>query len=175
LLYREVILVAWENLNMSKKYLRIGDSDYEGPEPFPYRLHAYAFLECAEFAILGIRQNGGSEPNMMQNAPLAHLIAHSVEMFLKLSLYKTGSNEKDLKAFQLRHNLNNLKDECEKRGVVFSEDVKLMIDSLSPIHEHHKLRYTAFVEDPIWLPYNPSEMIELTRKLIGASHPEQQA
>jgi hypothetical protein len=54
-------------------------------------------------------------------------------------------------------------------------DVKLMIDSLSPIHEHHKLRYTAFVEDPIWLPYNPSEMIELTRKLIGASHPEQQA
>ncbi len=160
---------------MSKKFLRSGDSNYEGPEPFAYRLHAYAFLECAELAILGIRQNGNSKPNMLQNAPLTHLIAHSVEMFLKLALYKTGSNEQDLKAFQLRHNLINLKEKCENHGVIFSEDVKLMIDSLSPIHEHHKLRYTAFVEEPICLPYNPSEMVELTKKLIGASHPDQKA
>lgn len=140
-----------------------------------YRLHASAFLQCAEFAISGIRQNGQAEPNMMQNAPIVHLICHSVEMFLKLALYKTGSNDKDLRAFELRHNLMNLKDKCEAHGVTFSEDVTTLIDALSPLHEKHKLRYLTFIEQPIWLPYNPSEMIEITKKLVTASHPSQTA
>lgn len=160
---------------MSQRYLHVGDTDYTGPEPFAYRLHAFAFLECAEFAISGIRQKGQAEPNMMQNAPIVHLICHAVEMFLKLALYKTGSNDKDLKAFQLRHNLKKLKNKCEIHGVVFSTEVAEMIDSLSPLHEQHKLRYTAFINEPIWLPFNPSEMIELTKKLIGASHPSRSA
>ncbi len=160
---------------MSQRYLHVGDPDYNGPEPFAYRLHAFAFLECAEFAISGIRQKGQAEPNMMQNAPIIHLICHAVEMFLKLALYKTGSNDKDLKTFQLRHNLKNLKNKCKTHGVVFSADVAEMIDSLSPLHEQHKLRYTAFTDEPIWLPFNPSEMIELTKKLITASHPSRSA
>lgn len=112
---------------------------------------------------------------MMQNAPIVHLICHSVEMFLKLALYKTGSNDKDLRAFELRHNLMNLKDKCEAHGVTFSEDVTTLIDALSPLHEKHKLRYLTFIEQPIWLPYNPSEMIEITKKLVTASHPSQTA
>lgn len=160
---------------MSKDYLRSTDANYIGPVPFAYRLHAYAFLQCAEFAISGIRQNGQAEPNMMQNAPIVHLICHSVEMFLKLALYKTGSDDKDLKVVDLRHNLANLKEKCETRGVKFSNDVSVMIDALSPLHEQHILRYLAFVEQPIWLPYNPSEMIEITKKLVTASHPSQTA
>ncbi|MEL7189761.1 MAG: hypothetical protein AAGK17_09450 [Pseudomonadota bacterium] len=160
---------------MSQDYLRSTDGNYDGPEPMAYRLHADAFLQCAEFAIFGIRQSGQDEPNMMQNAPIVHLICHSVEMFLKLALYKTGSDEKDLRAFKLRHNLTNLKGKCVAHGVTFSEDVAALIDTLSPLHEKHKLRYSAFIEQPIWLPYGPSEMVEITRKLIGASHPSQTA
>jgi hypothetical protein len=160
---------------MSADYLYSTNENYDGPEPMAYRLHAHAFLQCAEFAIYGIRQNGQADSNMMQNAPIVHLICHSIEMFLKLALYKTGSNDDDLKAFALRHNLTNLKGECEAHGVSFSEDVTAMIDALSPLHEKHKLRYLAFIEQPIWLPFNPQEMIELTKELVGASHPNQTA
>lgn len=160
---------------MPSDYLYSGDPDYDGPEPMAYRLHAYAFLECAEFALSGIRERGQTEPNMMQNAPIVHLICHSIEMFLKLALYKTGSSDRDLKTFELRHNLTNLKKKCESRGVTFSEGVAKMIDSLSPLHEAHKLRYTAFIESPIWLPFNPSEMIDLTKNLVTASSPSQRA
>ena len=160
---------------MSSDYLYSGDADYDGPEPMAYRLHANAFLECAEFALSSIRERGQTKPNMMQNAPIVHLICHSIEMFLKLALYKTGSNDRDLKTFELRHNLTNLKEKCENRGVVFSDSVAKMINALSPLHEAHKLRYTAFVEAPIWLPFSPSEMIDLTRNLVTASHPNQRA
>ena len=160
---------------MSSDYLYSGDADYDGPEPMAYRLHANAFLDCAELALFGISKRGQTESNMMQNAPIVHLICHSIEMFLKLALYKTGSNDRDLRTFDLRHNLTNLKEECENRGVVLSDDVAKMIDALSPLHEAHKLRYTAFVEAPIWLPFNPSEMIDLTKNLVTASHPSQRA
>ena len=160
---------------MSEHYLRVGDPRYGGPEPMAYRLHAHAFLECAEFAIAGISQNGQKEPSMMQNAPIVHLICHAVEMFLKLALYKTGSNDNDLKTLELRHNLTNLRKKCESKGIDFSDDLEKMIDSLSPIHEKHKLRYFAFVEEPIWLPFNPTEMIELAKSLLTASHPSQTA
>ncbi|MEM7545277.1 MAG: hypothetical protein AAF367_07060 [Pseudomonadota bacterium] len=160
---------------MTNDYLYLGDERYAGPEPMPYRLHALAFLQCAEFAISGIRHERSAEPNMMQNAPIIHLICHAVEMFLKLALYKTGSNDRDLRAFELRHNLKNLKEKCESYRVRFSPDVVAMVDALSPLHEQHKLRYTAFVEEPIWLPFNPSEMIEITKKLITASHPGRSA
>lgn len=158
---------------MSSNYLYSGDVNYDGPEPMAYRLHASAFLECAEFALSGIRERGLKESNMMQNAPIVHLICHSIEMFLKLVLYKTGSNNRDVMAFELRHNLTNLKEKCEDRGVVFSDSVAKMIDALSPLHETHKLRYMAFVEAPIWLPFCPSEMIDLTKNLATASHPSQ--
>ncbi len=108
---------------MSSDYLYSGDADYHGPEPMAYRLHAGAFLECAELALSGIRERGQTEPNMMQNAPIVHLICHSIEMFLKLALYKTGSNDRDLKTFELRHNLTKLKEKCENRGVVLSDSV----------------------------------------------------
>ena len=160
---------------MSSGYLYSGDVDYDGPEPMAYRLHANAFLECAEFALSGIRGRGQEQPNMMQNAPIVHLICHLIEMYLKLALYKTGSKDRDLKTFALRHNLTNLKEKCEYRGVLFSDSVAKMIDALSPLHEAHKLRYTAFVEAPIWLPFSPSEMIDLTKKLVTASHPSQKA
>ena len=160
---------------MTGKYLHLGSEEYDGPEPFLYRLHASAFLECAELAVFAIHKKYNSKPNMMQNVPIVYLICHSIEMFLKLALYKTGLKDKELKLFDMRHNLTNLKTKCENNGVVFSEDVSSMIDSLSPLHTGHKLRYSAFVEDPVWLPFNPSEMIELTRKLIGASHPSQSA
>lgn len=160
---------------MSEKYLRPSDEGYNGPEPMAYRLHAYAFLQCAEFAISGIRQSGKAEPDMMQNSPIVHLICHAIEMFLKLALYKTGHNDSDLKAFSLRHNLLALKAKCESVGVTFSEDVAKMIEVLSPLHENHKLRYLAFVEEPIWLPFTPSEMIDLTKDLVTVSHPSQTA
>lgn len=158
---------------MSENYLRVGDARYNGPEPMAYRLHAYAFVECAEFAISGIRQKGRKQPNMMQNAPIVHLICHAIEMFLKLALYKTGSNDNDLKAFELRHNLKNLKEKCEDNGVSFSDDLRKMINSLSPLHEKHVLRYSAFIDEPVWLPFNPTEMVELTKSLVTASHPSQ--
>jgi hypothetical protein len=160
---------------MAKKYLYLGDSNYKGPEPMAYRLHAIAYVQCAEFALIGIRQKDQTESNMMQNAPIIHLICHSIEMFLKLALYKTGSEYKDLKTLKLRHNLTNLKNKCELQGVVFTGDVIKMIDLLSPLHVEHKLRYSAFIEVPIRLPFSPSEMIELTKRLITASGPSQTA
>ncbi len=65
-----------------------------------------------------------------------------IEMFLKLALYKTGHNDRDLKTFSLRHNLLALKAKCESVGVTFSEDVAKMIEVLSPLHENHKLKQT---------------------------------
>ena len=158
---------------MTKKYLNVVSSEYAGPEPMAYRLHAYAFLQCAEYAIRGYRSKHATEPNMMQNAPLVHMICHAVEMFLKLAVYKTGSTDQDLKALQLRHNLVNLKASCEQNGVAFSAEVSQMIEALSPLHARHVLRYTAFVDEPVWLPFTPEEMIELAKKLVTASHPSQ--
>jgi hypothetical protein len=158
---------------MAKRYLRIDDPKYAGPEPMPYRLHADAFLRCAEYAIEGYRTKHQSDPNMMQIVPIVHLICHAIEMFLKLALYKTGSDERDLKTLDLRHNLSELKRSCEKAGNTFSDDVSNMIDSLSPLHQKHSLRYTAFIDPPVWLPFNPEEMIDLSRNLTGISHPSQ--
>ncbi|MFN4156718.1 MAG: hypothetical protein ACK4HF_18930 [Paracoccaceae bacterium] len=158
---------------MAKGYLRIGDPDYVGPEPLAYRLHADAFLRCAEYAIEGYRIKHQSDPNMMQNAPIVHLICHAIEMLLKLALYKTGSSDREQRSLAVRHNLSKLKGSCEEAGCTFSDDVSRMIDSLSPLHQKHSLRYTAFTDPPVWLPFNPGEMIELSRKLIGISHPSQ--
>ena len=160
---------------LNKKYIYSDDPDYMGPNPMTYRLHAIAFLECAENSIMGYREKHQADPNPMQCAPLFHLICHAIEMLLKLALYKTGSSHKDLKAFQLRHNLSNLKDLCEEAGVVFSSDVVKMVETLSPLHEKHKLRYTAFEDEPVWLPFNPMEMIKLAKLLVTASHPSQSA
>ena len=111
----------------------------------------------------------------MENVPIVHLVCHATEMFLKLALYKTGSDDSDLRAFRLRHNLKKLKEECEGRGVQFSADVVKMIDALSPLHENHTLRYSAFVEEPVWLPFDPSEMVEIAKKLVTAAHPSRTA
>ena len=160
---------------MTSDYLRLGDARYTGPEPFVYRLHALSYLKCARHAIEGHRLEHGSDPTMWQNVPIIHLICHAIELFLKLALYKTGSDDKELKAFNLRHSLRGLANECEKRGVNFSDDVEQLIAALSPLHEKHALRYTAFTDEPVWLPFNPSEMIEISMKLIMASHPSKSA
>ena len=160
---------------MSNDYLRLGDPKYSGPEPFVYRWHALSYLNCARHAIEGHRLEHGSDPTMQQNVPIIHLICHAIEMFLKLALYKTGSDDKALKAFNLRHSLRGLADECKCRGFTFSSDVVQLIDALSPLHEKHALRYTAFTDEPVWLPFNPSEMIEISMKLITASHPSKSA
>jgi hypothetical protein len=158
---------------MSYKYS--GDPTYNGPNPATYRLHAYHFLMCAKYAISGHEAATGRAPSMMLNAPLVHLICHAVEMFLKLALYKTGTDERALKDSSVRHNLIELRKRCEGAGVTFSADVLGMIDSLSPIHADHRLRYTAFQDAPIWLPFNPSEMIEIASKLVTAAHTSQSA
>ena len=156
-------------------YLRLDDPDYNGPDPMSYRLHAWHYLLCAEYSIKGYKDQHQTEPNMMLNVPLLFLISHAVEMLLKSALYKSGSSDSDWKSIDLRHNLSALMANCEAVGVVFNNELKVMINALSPLHSSHALRYTAFGDKIKWLPFSPSEMIELARKLIGASHPSQRA
>jgi len=161
------------NSSEQKRYMYSGDPEYVGPPPMLYRWHAIAFLNRAEDAIAGYRQKHDSDPSPPQCVPIVHLICHAVEMLLKLALYKTGSKQRDLSALQLRHNLAALQKECEAVGVHFSADVSTMIEALSPLHVEHSLRYTVFETGGRWLPYNPEEMIELSKKLITAASPAQ--
>lgn len=138
-----------------------------------YRWHAISFLLCAEDSIVGYRLKHESDPTPQQTVPIVHLICHAIEMLLKLALYKTGSNDNRLRKFERRHNLLQLMRECEISGVEFSSEISTMIESLSPLHEDHTLRYSAFEKGPFQLPFNPVEMIELAKKLLTAAHPSQ--
>ena len=155
------------------EYLYSEDTRYAGPVPTMYRWHALSFLKCAEYSIAGYRQAHNSDPSPQQSVPIVYLICHAIEMLLKLALYKTGSNDRDLRTSRVRHNLSELKEKCEIAGVQFSPDVAEMIEALSTLHADHSLRYAAFENGPYWLPYNPEEMIALARCLITAAHPSQ--
>ncbi len=158
---------------MTHDYLRIGDPRYTGPEPFAYRLQAFGYLTCARCAIEGHRSKHGREPVLWEKLPIMQLICHAAEMFLKLGLYKTGSDDNELKSLELRHNLRNLADKCKSRGVVFSNDLETLIDVLSPLHAEHAFRYRVFDDAPIPMPFTILEMIDLIEGLLSISHPSQ--
>lgn len=85
----------------------------------------------------------GRPKQTLASIPMYLLASYAAELFLKASLLKRGLNEKDLKNFNLRHNLSNLMIKLIELGVPVSEPTQNIVKGLSSQHESHDLRYTV--------------------------------
>jgi len=87
--------------------------------------------------------SNGRPENKLASVPMYLIASYSAELFLKASLLKRGMSEKDLKKFELRHNLSNLMAKLVEIGVPVSLRTQQIVEGLSSQHESHDLRYTV--------------------------------
>jgi HEPN domain-containing protein len=74
--------------------------------------------------------------------PVFFLLAHAIELVLKAYLYSAGTRDKDLKAFDVRHNLTRLLEKAEAAGFrPAHESFAEAVEWLAPYHQDHRFRY----------------------------------
>jgi len=75
---------------------------------FNYRLIAVNFRQSAEQLLPTLDRDDEGTPTKLTAVPYYFLVSHAIELFLKSALLKRGYKPKDLKKFQVRHNLAEL-------------------------------------------------------------------
>lgn len=129
-----------------------------------YRLAAVNFRMSAEVIQSHFENNGEELVKNLKAIPFYYLISHACELLLKSALLKRGVAEKELRKSKIRHNLSLLLHELEKKGVVVSEQTRLIVNILSEQHSAHELRYKAVIDNgyPIYTTHIPQtyEMLD---------------
>lgn len=114
------------------------------PTSFLYVLNGSNFKHSAELLAETIEKDKDGTPHHKLGIPFYFLASHSAELFLKACLLKSEFENKKLKKYEYRHNLDALLNEVINLGIVVSEKTKITINSLNAQHEKHKLRYNEF-------------------------------
>lgn len=113
-----------------------------------YRLTAVSFWESARILSSSIElKNDGTPAKGTVILPFYFLIPHTTELLLKSALLKRGFQERDLRKYDYRHNLDALLKELQAQGVSVSPETVNLINGLHSQHQNHALRYTALVDD----------------------------
>jgi hypothetical protein len=73
--------------------------------------------------------------------PRYFLLCHSIELALKAWLMLHGVSEAELQKFEVRHNLKNLLELAERRGLKLTPDTQEAIKLLAEAHAKHWARY----------------------------------
>lgn len=138
-------------------------------EASTYRALGVVFWENAKYLEKEYSARGETVPRNNLTLPFYYLISHSAELFLKCALLKRGTSPADLKNFSLRHNLSNLLDDVENKGVPISGRTREIIMAISDQHKSHELRYTAFLDNGIAiLTPEPSDIHQMLEELMLA-------
>ena len=111
-----------------------------------YRLTAVNFWESAKIISASLETKSDGTPAKTTAIPFYFLVSHAAELLLKSALLKRGFQERDLKQFDYRHNLDALLEELQKK-VSVTPDTASLIRGLASQHQNHALRYTALVDD----------------------------
>jgi hypothetical protein len=136
-----------------------------------YRLTAVTFWDSAKVISASLETNNDRTPSKITAIPFYFLISHAAELFLKSALLKRGFQEGDLKKFDYRHNLIELMEELQRKGLSITPDTVSLIRGLHAQHQSHALRYTVLADDgqktympPVPLVFSMlEELQELTR------------
>ena len=112
-----------------------------------YYLTAVNFWNSAKIVSATLELNNDGTPAKLTAIPFYFLVSHAAELLLKSALLKRGFEEKDLKKYDYRHNLDALLQKLQSQGVTVTSDTVSLIKGLHTQHQSHALRYTALVDD----------------------------
>lgn len=73
--------------------------------------------------------------------PVRFLYFHAIELFLKAYLRLKGIEEKKLGKYPYSHNLNNLANEAESRGLLIEKGVRFVCDAANSYENPLEARY----------------------------------
>lgn len=110
-----------------------------------YRLAAVSFWQSAKILHDNRTLTKDGETSLITLAPFYYLVSHACELFLKSALLKRGVTETELKKQNVRHNLNNLSEYLESKGIDLKPNTKTVLHALNQVHERHSLRYKVLI------------------------------
>jgi len=134
-----------------------------------YRMTAVVYWENAKMLQEAFERKGQKVRGNRMAVPYYLLISHAMELLLKCALLKRQTSPKDLKKFELRHNLKSLLDAVEALHIPITARTREIVHVMSSQHSNHVFRYTVFFEEggPVFVP-EPVDLNGVLEELLMA-------